>query len=48
MILFEIKKKLDHWEFFETHTNQLFVSIAIINRLFVIASAIQELLVDPE
>jgi hypothetical protein len=38
--------QLDHWDFFETRTSRLFDYIAIFNRLFVIASAMKEPLVD--
>ncbi|CAF5194325.1 unnamed protein product, partial [Rotaria magnacalcarata] len=40
--------QLDHWDFFETRTNRLYDYIAIFNRLFVIASAMNEPLVNTE
>ncbi|CAF3289761.1 unnamed protein product [Rotaria socialis] len=40
--------QLDHWDFFETRTNRLYDYIAIFNRLFVIASVMNEPLVNTE
>ncbi|CAF3418992.1 unnamed protein product [Rotaria sp. Silwood1] len=40
--------QLDHWDLFETRTSRLFDYIAMFNRLFVIASAMDEPLVNTE
>ncbi|CAF3024909.1 unnamed protein product [Rotaria sp. Silwood2] len=40
--------QLDHWDLFETRTSRLFDYIAIFNRLFVIASAMNAPLVNTE
>ena len=40
--------QLDHWDLFETRPYRLFDYIAIFNRLFVVASALHEPLVNPQ
>ena len=40
--------QLDHWDFFQSYTDELFDYIAIFNRLFVIASAMHEPLINPQ
>ncbi len=39
---------LDHWDLFEARTNQLFDYISSFNRLFIIASGMQEPLVNSQ